>query len=199
MNSLYLTSAQKASQLPTFEFPEVAFIGRSNCGKSSLLNSLLERKNLARSSSTPGRTQMVNFFSIEKNKDEKMIFVDLPGYGFNVARKEIRTLWNDLLSDYLKRPQIVEFLFLSDVRRDFEDFEWDYMKKLSDIIPIRIVFTKCDKVNTKDAQKRKQDTLKQIKELDLSCHGIFLVSNLKKSGVSKLRDELFTHFKTVSQ
>lgn len=193
MNTSYITSAQKAKQLPQFNLPEVAFIGRSNCGKSSLLNTLLERKNLARSSSTPGRTQMINFFSVSLSKGQSMIFSDLPGYGFNVAAKEVRKHWDELMAAYLQRADLCELVYLIDVRRKFEDFEFLYMAELAKNIPLLVVLTKIDKVKKKEVQEKKRYVEKTLKDKEIAYKDIFPISNLKKTGISKLRDLIFQH------
>src|SRR5690606_6796314 len=92
LKSSYITSAQQAQQLPDFPYPEVAFVGRSNVGKSSLLNAILQRRGLARTSNTPGRTQMVNFFSVELG-EKHMILADLPGCGYSAIGKDARKDW----------------------------------------------------------------------------------------------------------
>ena len=88
MQATFITSAQKANQCPDHNFPEIAMVGRSNCGKSSLINALLNRKNLAKESSTPGRTALINFFQLHIQKDEEWMLADLPGYGFSQAAKK---------------------------------------------------------------------------------------------------------------
>src|SRR5689334_3680886 len=98
MEAKYLTSVTKVEQFPDWEFPEIVFLGRSNAGKSSLLNALLQHKGLARVSGVPGRTQMINFFSLSPQKDKKLIFADLPGWGYNTASQEIQKMWETLLS-----------------------------------------------------------------------------------------------------
>lgn len=197
MNSSYITSAQKATQLPKFNLPEVAFIGRSNCGKSSLLNTLLARKNLARSSSTPGRTQMVNFFSLEISSNEKMIFADLPGYGFNVASREVRKQWDQLLEAYMNRPNIKEFLYLIDARREIDQFEWDYMTFLAKKLPLVVVLTKADKLKKSQVMMRQKTLIKALQEKTIDFKAVFAVSNLKKTGVEPLKKIIFDHAKNL--
>ena len=190
MNSSYITSAQKANQLPTFESDEIAFIGKSNCGKSSLLNSIFERKNLAKSSSTPGRTQMINFFSLSSNKDQVLIFADLPGYGFNVASKSVKKHWNDLMNAYISRNTIKEFICILDCRRDMDDFETEYWKYLSDILPIIVAVTKTDKISQSQVRSKLTKLQSSLESNKIHFKKIFPISNLKKSGVQELRGYL---------
>ncbi|NRA44450.1 MAG: ribosome biogenesis GTP-binding protein YsxC [Oligoflexales bacterium] len=193
MNTSYITSAQKANQLPQFEWGEVAFIGRSNCGKSSLLNTLLERKNLARSSSTPGRTQMINFFKVSPQKEQALIFADLPGYGFNVASKDVRKNWDELMGAYVERSSILEFICLLDCRRSPDDFELDYWRFLGEKVPILLVLTKIDKVSQKECSTKTKKVTEVLEANGIAFKGIYPISNLKKTGVKKLRDTLYSH------
>lgn len=191
MESTYITSAQKANQLPYFELPEVAFIGRSNSGKSSLINGLANKKNLARQSAMPGRTQMVNFFELKRSQTEKIILADLPGYGFSVARKEIRKLWDDLLSTYLERANIRYFCCLFDSRRTIEDYEWEFCAQLGLKKPLLIIMTKIDKLSASEVKIQQENIKKQLSELNITIAGIYSVSNLKKTGLDELRDRIF--------
>ena len=191
MQSSYITSAKKANQLPAYEWPEVAFLGRSNCGKSSLLNTLLGRQNLAKSSSTPGRTQMVNFFSVERTRQEKIIFVDLPGYGYNIAQKKVNNLWDELVATYLERPNIKLCLFLSDVRRALDDSEWEYLYSLKQKAPVILVLTKVDKLSQKLLKQVQEDWIQEVKSMGLFLEVIF-ISNLKnKKGIKELQERVW--------
>ena len=190
MQSSYLTSAQKANQLPEFEFPEVAFLGRSNCGKSSLLNTLLQRKNLAKKSSTPGRTQMVNFFSLELSKEKQMIFADLPGYGFNIARKAIVREWEPLLEAYVDRKNLKACLFLCDSRRNFDEDEIDYIKWLGSKVPVLIVMTKIDKLKPKELKDSQQQLIENLVRNGLQGD-VYWISNLNRLGIEELQKKIW--------
>lgn len=186
MDSKYLTSAAKPEQLASFGLPEVSFIGRSNCGKSTLLNALLGRKNLARTSSTPGRTQMVNFFSL----NDEMIFADLPGYGFSVASKHTEKTWNDLMAAYCERPDISTFLFLCDIRRKPQPFELEFLLHLSQTAPLIIVLTKIDKVKTNERKKLSKNFVMSLETSGIEHEAIIEVSSLKKEGIAKLFEKI---------
>lgn len=112
-NSSFVTSAVKPDQCPEDQLPEIAFVGRSNVGKSSLINMLLNRKGLAKTSSTPGKTQLINFFDI----DGLMRFVDLPGYGYAKVSKASKATWGKMIEGYLReRPNLVDVFLLVDLR-----------------------------------------------------------------------------------
>ena len=141
----FLLSAAKAEDFPALNIPEIAVVGRSNVGKSSLINHLTKSKKLARVSSVPGKTQLVNFFTL----DEQIALVDLPGYGFAKVPKNIRHQWGKLIASYLEnRPTLRLILLLCDLRHlptedDIQFAKWaaHYNK------PLFIVFTKSDKLN----------------------------------------------------
>ena len=192
MNSTYITSAAHAEQLPDYDWPEVAFVGRSNCGKSSLLNALLNRKNLARASNTPGRTQMVNFFSTTKG-DRQLIFADLPGYGFSATGRHARKPWEELIGDYLVRPNLREILFLCDIRRnlDEEDLELlDWLGRHANRYQLTVVLTKSDKLNQSEQAKGVQKIQSILNAKNIMAAHILAVSTLKNKGIEKLQTQL---------
>jgi GTP-binding protein len=151
----FVKSAVTRKDYPGESLPEVAFAGRSNVGKYSLINTLLNKKNLARISSTPGRTQTINFFKI----NQKIFFVDLPGYGFAHVPMEVRKKWRPMVEEFLKDDSRLRLVILIvDVRRDPnpEDatlLEWFRHYSLNFLV----VMTKVDKVSRNEAGKRKQD------------------------------------------
>ncbi len=165
-SATYIKSVSDLKSLPPDQLPEIAFSGRSNVGKSSALNRLVNIKNLAKISSTPGRTRLINFFLINKN----LYFVDLPGYGFAKAPKSMRKSWGKLVEDYLKgRENLVGTVLLIDSRHgptelDLQLSEWlDFYEKRR-----LIVLTKTDKLS-------RSELLESVKK---TCHVLNLDSDL---------------------
>lgn len=189
----FLQSAQSIEDSPAPEVAEIAFLGRSNVGKSSILNSLTKQKNLAKSSSTPGKTQLINYFDIKfKTKDEEnpyryARFVDLPGFGYAKVAKSLKAAWNKNLTNYLeKRQNLQVFIHLIDSRHpnleiDKNVDEFVKLIKRGDQIIIN-AFTKIDKLNSSELTKLKRDY----------PEGIF-VSNLKKQGIIDLQNKITEH------
>ncbi|MEE8380822.1 MAG: ribosome biogenesis GTP-binding protein YihA/YsxC [Thermodesulfobacteriota bacterium] len=141
----FIKSALKKSDCPKESLPEVAFAGRSNVGKSSLINTVVNRKNLARTSSSPGRTQMLNFFRI----NDQIYFVDLPGYGFAKVPVGVRAQWKPMVEDYLKNRKTLKLIILLlDIRRAPNSDDASFIRWLEKFsIPFLVVLTKSDKVS----------------------------------------------------
>jgi GTP-binding protein len=188
MDCRYITSALDPQQLPEFTQPEIAFIGRSNTGKSSLINSVLGRRNLARHGRTPGQTQMINFFGV--GLEDKLIIADLPGYGFSAIEKNRAQKWQPLIESYMRRPNIQEFLFLIDCRRDLNDDDWVLLYALGRNLPVYVVLTKSDKISKRDLQLRIRKTSDEISAKGIELKKVHPVSNLKQDGVLELRQDL---------
>lgn len=186
----FLQSAQSIADSPTPDRAEVAFLGRSNVGKSSLLNTLTNIKGLAKSSSTPGKTQLINYFEIKfKTVDPELPylfarFVDLPGFGYARVAKSLKAEWNRNLTAYLElRPNLQIFVHLIDSRHPLLDIDKnvdEFLRtiKRGDQIIIQ-AFTKTDKLKRNDLAKLKR----QYPE------GIF-ISNLKKDGMMDLQNRI---------
>jgi GTP-binding protein len=139
----FVKSAVKAAQYPPPDYPEIAFAGRSNVGKSSMINALVRRKRLVKTSNTPGRTQTINFFVI----NESISFVDLPGYGYAKVPAAVRNQWGPMIETYLKtRKSLRGVVLILDVRRTPGDDEFNFMAWLNQYrIPCLPVLTKSDK------------------------------------------------------
>lgn len=150
-----LTSCSKPGQFPETELPEVAFLGRSNVGKSSLLNALVQRKKLARTSSTPGKTRLIHFFRVEVD-DLSLLLVDLPGYGWAQVSKRERASWQHLIESYLEnRPALRAAILLQDLRREISEDETlllDWLAERS--VPSLMALTKIDKLKPMRRKKR---------------------------------------------
>lgn len=141
----FVTSAVKPSQYPPPDFPEIAFAGRSNVGKSSLINILVNRKRLVKTSSTPGRTQLINFFLI--NQD--ISFVDLPGYGYAKVPVSVKKKWGPMIETYLsKRESLKAVVLILDIRRTPRQEELNFINWMENYaIPYILVVTKTDKLS----------------------------------------------------
>lgn len=188
MKTQYVTSAARAHQLPKTALPEFAFIGRSNVGKSSLLNALLNHSGLAHTSRTPGRTQMANFFAV----NDRLHFVDLPGYGFSKTANREHKEWQELMQSYIDRKQIQRMLFLWDPRREFDSVDWQLLTALSARAPIVFVLTKTDKLSRSEIQQRSQFFESAMRSRGLRLDSIHAVSSIRKQGINELR-ELLLH------
>src|SRR5210317_2172869 len=158
----YVTSAFELSQLLPDEGREVAFAGRSNAGKSSAINCLTQQKNLCKTSKTPGRTQLINFFAL----DEGRRLVDLPGYGFARVSKQLRNHWDQVLSTYLLQRQALRGLVIVvDIRRGISEMDQALIDMMNNSLPLHILLTKADKLSrnaTRQAVQRAQGQLNGV-------------------------------------
>lgn len=177
-------SAVRKDQYPK-DLPQVAFVGRSNVGKSSLINTLLDRKNIARVSQTPGKTRTINFFKI----NEEFYLVDLPGYGYAKLSKQERASWGKVMEDYFVYcKDLIHVFVLVDIRHKPKENDIhmvDYINYRN--IPVSVIATKSDKL-TRNEQNR---SLKLISEtLGVDRSDIFMISSLKKTGREELWEKL---------
>lgn len=185
----FLLSAPSIKQAPDDTGKEVAFAGRSNAGKSSAINTLTNNKKLARTSKTPGRTQLLNFFSLS----EDCRLVDLPGYGFAKVPKAIKQAWDRNLAVYLQERQSLKGLvMLMDIRHPLQPYDWQMVRWASaSSMPIHLLLTKSDKLKTGPAKstllKVKQELAKESLVDNLSLQTF---SSLKKEGLSELNERL---------
>ncbi len=147
----YLISSPKVENCPKPDMPEYAFIGRSNVGKSSLINMLTGQNKLAKTSNTPGKTQLINHFLINKS----FYIVDLPGYGFAKVSQNTRATWEKMISNYLQqRPNLVTVFVLIDSRHEPQKIDIEFLRKLGEWgVPFNVIFTKADKSTQRDAAR----------------------------------------------
>ncbi|MGO9214310.1 MAG: ribosome biogenesis GTP-binding protein YihA/YsxC [Syntrophales bacterium] len=157
----FIKSAVWPPQYPPATLPEIAFVGRSNVGKSSLINTLVGRKNLAKTSNTPGRTQLINFFAI----NEKVSFVDLPGYGFAKVAQSVKKDWGDMIEAYLReRLSLALVVFILDIRRDPSVDDLSLRDWLAHYrIPYVYILTKADKLSNNQAIAQKRAIEKTLR------------------------------------
>ena len=181
----FLVSVAEKSKILETENLEFAFVGRSNCGKSSLINFLLGKKNLAKTSSMPGLTKLINYFNVNKGKEDECLFVDLPGYGFSKAGKKNHELWSNLMEDYLLGSKMLKRVFvLVDVRHEPNELDKLMTRFLYyHQIPFTVVATKADKISK--AQIGKQKSL-IAKTLNLADGNILVSSSENKTGKEQI-------------
>lgn len=184
----FVLGVAKLEQLPLTEMPEVAFAGRSNVGKSSIINALTGQKGLAKTSNTPGRTQQLNYF----NLGDKIHIVDLPGYGFAQAPESMVKQWQSLIFAYLQgRVNLKRVFVLIDSRHGIKKVDLEIMDMLDKAaVTYQIVLTKTDKISNKALEKVLNDTQKTIKEHAAAYVGVLATSSEKKSGLNELRYEI---------
>jgi GTP-binding protein len=183
----FLKSAPELKFLPDPEVPEVAFAGRSNVGKSSLLNALTGRNGLARTSNTPGRTQELNFFDV--GDPLQLRLVDMPGYGFAKAPKDLMRRWKYLVNDFLRgRAVLKRVLVLVDSRHGLKDVDRELMEMLDKAaVSYRLVLTKADKVKATELVAVRQKTADEARKHPAAHPDVIATSSEKGMGIPELR------------
>lgn len=188
----FLTTASRLDQLPVHEQPEVAFVGRSNAGKSTAINTLAQQKRLAFASKTPGRTQHINLFALGPRDAPDALFADLPGYGFAAVERAAKLRWQQVMADYLAlRRSLSGVVLMIDSRLGLTDLD----RRLLDFIAPRVstgqvrllvLLTKADKLSRKQADAVLRDTTAALGALatDDADIGVVLFSALKKTGLA---------------
>ena len=184
----FLKSAPQLQHLPDPTVPEIAFAGRSNVGKSSLINAVTNRSKLARASNTPGRTQELNYFDVGR---DPLVFrlVDMPGYGFAEAPKDMVKRWRFLINDYLRGRQVLKrALVLVDARHGLKDVDRDVMKMLDDAaVSYHLVLTKADKVKPTELAKTLEAIQAEAAKHPVAHPLILPTSSETGNGISELR------------
>lgn len=181
----FIWAAAEAGKLPPANLPEIAFAGRSNVGKSSLVNALTGRKTLARTSHTPGRTQELIFFDL----GGKMRLVDMPGYGYAAVSKEKVSSWTGLIHDYLRgRPGLMRVFILVDGRHGFKDVDMPLMDLLDKVaVSYQIILTKKDEVKKGEVETRMAGIRAALAKRPAAHPDVLFVSSHKNEGLAELR------------
>ena len=186
LSAEFLTGAVSRRQYPNYGCPELAFVGRSNVGKSSLINSLLNRKKLVKTSQTPGKTQEINFFRI----NDEFIFADLPGYGFARVPQSVQRHWKKMIENYLlKRETLLAVIFIIDLRRTPSRLDLDLQVWLEDFgIEYILVGTKADKLSQSEFKKQ----VRKLNEtyFDNGKSDIIIYSSKSSRGRKELWDKI---------
>ena len=189
----FVVSNTQVAKCPTHKLPEYAFIGRSNVGKSSLINMLTNHKGLAKTSSKPGKTQLINHFLINK----EWYLVDLPGYGYAKVSKQSKKTFQQFITDYFKkRRELVNAFVLVDIRHEPQKIDLEFMQWLGEnTIPFAIVFTKADKLTEKQIQEHvasySEILLQQWEEMP----PYFITSSENRLG----KEDLLSYIETINQ
>lgn len=182
----FIAGVAKINQFPKLYLPQIAFVGKSNVGKSSLINSICRHKNLARVSHTPGRTQQINFFSV----DNKLLIADLPGYGFAKVSKNQRNAWEILMSYYFEKSDNLKLVnLLIDARRGIKENDVDMMNMLYDCQKdFQIVLTKADKVKVDESYLAEMKNY--LEALGFDNHNIITTSSKNSLGIKELQGSM---------
>lgn len=185
----FVIGATSMDIIPATDLPEVAFIGRSNVGKSSLINALTGRNALARTSNTPGRTQQLNFFSL----NGQLMLVDLPGYGYARASKKDIAQWNMLIRDYLRgRQQLQRVCVLIDARHGVKPSDIEMMEMLDiHAVSYQLVLTKRDKIKAKECEAVLESVAQKTKDNPAMHPQVIITSSVKRYGVDALQMALY--------
>lgn len=186
-------SNSDVAKCPKDYLPEYAFIGRSNVGKSSLINMITNHKNLAKTSGRPGKTQLINHFLINKN----WFLVDLPGYGYARVSKTAKKKFQKFITDYFeKRQQLVSAFVLVDIRHEPQKIDLEFMEWLGEHgIPFAIIFTKADKLKPKAIERHVEDYLQELLKTWEETPSYFITSSSSVIG----RDELLQFIDDTNQ
>lgn len=188
----FLTTASKLTELPQTELPEIAFVGRSNAGKSTAINTLTQQKRLAFASKTPGRTQNINLFELGPKTDADTLFADLPGYGYAAVARGAKLRWQQVMADYLDvRRSLAGLVLMVDSRLGFTDLDRQLLSFVAPrvgngSVKLLVLLTKSDKLNRSDAALALIAAQQALSELttEQADVNISLFSALKKMGVA---------------
>lgn len=188
IQATYVISSPSVDKCPKPDRPEYAFIGRSNVGKSSLINMLCNKKEVAKISSSPGKTQLINHFEITASDKKKWYLVDLPGYGFAKVSQAQRKSWKKMIEDYIRTRENLGTLFvLLDSRLEPQKIDLDFINQLGEWqVPFALVFTKADKVTQREVAAHVKQFLDKMRESWEYLPQSFVTSAVKHLGEKKL-------------
>ena len=180
----YLISSASYTQCPTADRAEFAFIGRSNVGKSSLINMICNKQNMARTSATPGKTQLINHYDIESSNRKKWYIVDLPGYGYAKVSQSNRKQWEEMIEQYLRRRENLRCVFvLIDSRHTPQTIDLEFIEKLGKWqVPFAIIFTKADKNKPGATRRHVQQFVDRLLENWEESPPFFVSSAITREG-----------------
>ena len=189
IEATYLISSPSVDMCPKPDRPEYAFIGRSNVGKSSVINMICNKKEVAKISSSPGKTQMINHFSITSNNRQEWYLVDLPGYGFAKVSQSQRKSWQKMIQDYIrKRENLITLFALIDSRHKPQKNDIDFINQLGEWqVPFALVFTKADKVTQRETAAHVKEFLEIMRKDWEFLPPHFVTSAVKHLGAKQLR------------
>ena len=187
----FLTTAPQLQHLPDLAVPEIAFVGRSNAGKSTCINTLTQQKRLAFASKTPGRTQSINLFALGKHNETDAVLADLPGYGYAAVPKEAKLRWQRVMANYLRtRPNLRGVVMMCDPRlglTELDDILLDVIRpRVQDGLKLLVLLTKSDKLTRVEGQK-----ILSITRLQAGGGEVKLFSALKKQGIDEVAQLLW--------
>ncbi|HXD76807.1 MAG TPA: ribosome biogenesis GTP-binding protein YihA/YsxC [Puia sp.] len=187
-SAVYVISSPDYLKCPAPDRPEYAFIGRSNVGKSSLINMLANNEKLAKTSASPGKTQLINHFSV----NDEWYIVDLPGYGFAKVSQAQRKKWEKMIEDYLRRrPNLVNVFVLLDSRHAPQRIDLEFVNTLGEWqIPFTLVFTKADKVNQRTVSGNVKEFLEKMRRSWQFLPPHFVTSAVRKTGRDKILESI---------
>lgn len=188
MNASYLISSPSVDKCPKPDKPEYAFIGRSNVGKSSVINMLTNKKELAKVSSSPGKTQLINHFDVQSSDKTEWYLVDLPGYGYAKRSQSQRKSWQKMIEEYIKKRENLANLFvLIDSRLEPQKIDLDFINQLGLWqVSFALIFTKADKTTQKETAKNVNQFLEALSQSWEQLPPHFVTSAIKRTGARQI-------------